>query len=490
MQPRILLCSFSFLVFLQIQAQDIQKLTIQPNALEGEDAMVLNRTDMIDANFGTDPSLFVDGWTGYDHNSDENDGRSLIRFSHLDSLVGTNVSILSATLILKSTVVRRFPSSGDNAGKIYLLNQGWAENSVTWNTQPTFLSNQFVAVPAIAQDFDSVIVDVSDLVGEIVKGTVQNFGFIYKLDNEDPYNSIEFASSDYGDPSRRPKLVVEYTTLRPSAQLILQPDANIGFDAMVLNRTDMIDSNFGTDPSLFVDGWTGYDHDSDENDGRSLVRFIQLDPLIGRNSLVINAQLILHSTVVRRFASSGDNAGKIYLLNQNWAENTVTWNTQPAYLPSPFVQTPPIAQDFDSVVINVTSLVQKLLDGDVPNFGFLYKLDNEDPYNSIEFASSDYANPARRPKLIVNYTVQMVTDVSSSLLSTKNSVYPNPALTELFINDAQSTESFSILDASGIEVVSGKEQVDRIDVSQLKQGMYLIRLKTKTGVSSQKFLKQ
>lgn len=487
-------CSFLFALSFTGRAQNT--LIMQPNADKGIDAMVLNRLDMINGNFGTDISLFVDGWTGDQQGSEHNDGRSLIKFGELDALKTQKAEVTSAKLVLYSTAVRRFSSAGNNPGKLFLITKEWSESTVTWNTQPTYDANSFVATPVIAQLFDSVVIDVSPLVQKIVNTTAPNHGFLYKLDSEDPYRSIEFASSDYtADAKRTPKLIVEYklpVEPNPEGELILQPDPSEGYDAMVLNRTDMINGNFGADISLFVDGWSGNQQGSPDNDGRSFIKFVRLDELKKQKAVVTNAQLVMYSTAVRRFSDSGDNRGKLFNVNKEWSESTITWNNQPTYDPAPFVVTPLIDQYFDSVVIDVSSLVKRIVDGVVPNYGFLYKLDDEDPYNSIEFASSDYILDAkRRPKLVVKYEPSVTTYLSGSPLQAGNvHIFPNPATSELFFRHPEQIESFAVYSSNGLEVLKGDKGQIRLDLSTLDKGMYMIRISTQTETSSQKFFKQ
>lgn len=279
--------------------------------------------------------------------------------------------------------------------------------------------------------------------------------------------------------------------LRGQAQetLTIQPDATAGYDATLLNRTDLINGNYGNDVNMYIGGWSGNSQGSPDHDGRSLIRFTQLDDLKSQQVQVTSAKLVLYSSSVRWFNETGDNAGKLFLLNQDWKENTVTWNTQPTYDATSYVATPKLDK-FDSVVIDVSTLVQKIVQGTVSNYGFLYKLNNEDPYRSIEFTSSDYtANPLRRPKLIVDYK-KIVTNVAEIYAPvTTSQIYPNPVEGDLFVSHSENVVSYEMISTDGAVVIKGEAIKAQEDVSDLPKGLYVIRLKTNNGTLSYKFVK-
>lgn len=68
------------------------------------------------------------------------------------------------------------------------------------------------------------------------------------------------------------------------------------------------------------------------------------------------------------------------------------------------------------------------------------------------------------------------------------SLYPNPTTGELRI-DAADVQSVAITDANGREVMSAGH-ADRLDVSQLADGIYFVRVVTPQGIATKKFLKK
>jgi hypothetical protein len=82
-------------------------------------------------------------------------------------------------------------------------------------------------------------------------------------------------------------------------------------------------------------------------------------------------------------------------------------------------------------------------------------------------------------------TLSKVVSVSRNA-STKLKVYPNPVSNVLTIETNDATGSFQILNLLGQQVLSGKTTAQRIDVSALPQGSYVL----KVGAEQVKFVKQ
>ena len=183
-------------------------------------------------------------------------------------------------------------------------------------------------------------------------------------------------------------------------ELILQPDATAGKDARV--DTWHADNNLGERGDLMIKYWTIYGEIANTR------AFIEFDlSSIPANSTIDSAKLSLyhwpdndHSTL------SGSNVCWIQRVIEPWNENTITWNNQPAtttvnqsQLPESFYAT----QDY--VDIDVTQLVQDIVDNSSASFGFMIILKVEDAYRALYFSSSDYMISAKHPKIVVNYTL-------------------------------------------------------------------------------------
>ncbi|MFN8438385.1 MAG: DNRLRE domain-containing protein [Cytophagales bacterium] len=463
-----------------------KKLVVQPNATDGIDAIISNRLDMINSNFATEKRMQVVGWTGNEQNSPDQDWRSLIKFSALDQLKLNNSKVVSAKLTIYANKPNYFNVLGANASKFYLVTSSWSENSVTWNTQPTFAPNSTVSISQTGL-YDSIEVDITQLVKKIVNDNQPNYGFMHKLDVEDPYSSFEYTSSDYSVATNRPKLTVTYSD---EACLESQPNVETGIDAMICNRLDMINSNFGNNSSLQVVGWTGNTQNSPDQDWRTLLKFSAIDTYLNSNEIVDSAYIYLYAPENKYFPTSGNNAGTLYVVTSSWDELGVTWNTQPTYSENMGVSIPAQTDNFDSLKINITSLVNSMNSQDLMNYGFMYKLVSEEPYSSIEFLSSDATNTKRRPKIkICGSGKTVITDVADSKTSSQDMVYPNPTRDKIYVQNWDNYDSYSIIDNKGNVVISEKIRQE-ISVKDMTNGLYTIIFSNPNTRKLQKFIKE
>ncbi len=67
-------------------------------------------------------------------------------------------------------------------------------------------------------------------------------------------------------------------------------------------------------------------------------------------------------------------------------------------------------------------------------------------------------------------------------------LYPNPTLSNLFIESEEAVSTFMILDVTGKQVLEGTQTP--INVSDLKSGVYFIKLYTQKGMVTKRFIKE
>ncbi|HEY1872323.1 MAG TPA: DNRLRE domain-containing protein [Chitinophagaceae bacterium] len=130
------------------------------------------------------------------------------------SSVPKSATILGATLSLYSSLT---PQNGDlvhaNAGPdntmlVQEVTQSWIAANVHWNTQPSSTTTNQIVVPATNQSFLDLNLEVGAIVTDMTQNN--NYGFLIKLQNEQPFNSRIFCSSYNADATKHPKLVVTY----------------------------------------------------------------------------------------------------------------------------------------------------------------------------------------------------------------------------------------------------------------------------------------
>lgn len=144
------------------------------------------------------------------------------------------------------------------------------------------------------------------------------------------------------------------------------------------------------------------------NKNRGLMKF-DLSP-IPSDATVWGAYLSLSASGpigigdVASVGSVGQNACKLYRITSAWNDYSVTWNTQPSFTMEnavPLAQSTYTMQNYLS--IDVTNLVQDMVNDPANSFGFMLKLDNEVPTRGLVAYGMLAPNPDKRPVLVVAY---------------------------------------------------------------------------------------
>lgn len=122
-------------------------------------------------------------------------------------------------------------------------------------------------------------------------------------------------------------------------------------------------------------------------------------------------------------------------ITQPWQENTVTWNNRPTssnlnqlILP----QSTNALQDY--LNIDVTTLVQDMLNNPTTSFGFRLRLVNEVASNGLSFASKDNGNINKIPSLVITYNTNNVSIYENETTKINVSTFPNPTTNSINFN--------------------------------------------------------
>jgi len=100
---------------------------------------------------------------------------------------------------------------------------------------------------------------------------------------------------------------------------------------------------------------------------------------------------------------SGSNESIIKRVIANWNEFLVTWNNQPGTTTlnqTTILQSTASNQNY---IVDVSNLVQDMIDDTLNSFGFFIKLVNENYYRRMIFASENNPNVELRPKINITY---------------------------------------------------------------------------------------
>jgi len=490
-----LIVTLTLIVLLGFNVDSQTTITLQPGAADGEDALVHSLQVMADSNFGYSPQFPGNAAT---HNLDPFINRALVDFDL--SSIPAGAIINSAYLSLYAWGVNtglgwHITLSGSNECLLQRITSFWEEHKVTWNKQPTSTTVNQVDIPESTNPTqDYLNIDVTALVQDMIANPATSFGFLLKLKNESYYRRLNFCSSDHADSTKHPKIVITYTnTLAPDTCITLQPDAESGKDALVHSLSWLADSNLGSNPQFPGNAatWGGMPFIN-----RSFLKFNMA--WIPKGAVITSALLSLYawgsnSGLGPHITLSGTNICWLERVVSPWDEDTVTWNNQPTSTTVNRVQLPEsTSPNQDYLNINVTALVQDMIDNPTTSFGFMLKLDNESHWRRLNFCTSDHQDPTKFPKIEICYAIP--TSVQEAITDEeKFNVYPNPAKDVISVElDNIMGEKYSIelinMQGKVMKRVITTKAMESIDVTNCSQGLLFIKVSGKNRSWSKKLI--
>lgn len=189
----------------------IKELTLPADGECGFDAFIENfpADNYINKNFGDHKEFKASSWTS---NGIPFVVRSLIRFNF--ESIPNHAILEKATLFLYSVDnTNNGPGhssrSGTNDFLLQRATSNWEEQEVTWNSQPTVSDTNSIFVTGTDFYLKNYEIDVTILIQDILNSS-QNYGILMCLVLESEYRRILFASSDHGDKSKHPKLIINF----------------------------------------------------------------------------------------------------------------------------------------------------------------------------------------------------------------------------------------------------------------------------------------
>jgi hypothetical protein len=190
--------------------------------------------------------------------------------------------------------------------------------------------------------------------------------------------------------------------IKAQTTITLQPDETTSKDALIWNI--MPSTNFAVAGDFIATAWT---NNSNLSIIRSLIDFNFSS--IPANATILNATLSLYhynsADNVGHSTQSGSNMCLLKRITSAWTENTVTWNNQPSTTVQNQVIIPAStnnSQDYPN--INVTHLIQDIINNASSSYGMMMVLDDENYFRSMLFSTSNNTDINKRPKLVITYT--------------------------------------------------------------------------------------
>lgn len=479
----LLICIHSTCHYLSAQVA----VTIDLKSGSGQDLYISNFPGWEDLNLNPDPDFAAVAWTG---GGIPFIGRSMAQFDL--SVLPAGVAILDARLDLYANPTPEHSpghsnTSGSNLATLRRIITPWSEETTTWNSQPTTTTqNQVMLPPTSITDADYLDVNVTGLVRDMYQDPANSFGFMLQLVTEAHFRALNFASSDGPDPSVHPKLRITYTA---DSCAVFTVNSGEGQDLYISNFPGWEDLNLNPDPDFAAVAWTG---GGIPFIGRSLAYFDLSH--IPQGAIITSASLDLFANPAPEHSpghSIGSNTATLRRITSPWNENTTTWNTQPTTTTqNEVVLSASTGSQDDYLGIDVTALVQDMADQPSESHGFFLRLNTEQPFRALNFASGNTIDTEKVPRLEVCYT--LTTSILSPAIQTPELViFPNPASDQLSYKTSGDLGlvEVSIYDMHGRTLQRHAQMPDfgTVDISGLAVGIYTMHITAKGRTILNKF---
>ena len=254
----------------------------------------------------------------------------------------------------------------------------------------------------------------------------------------------------------------------------------VSFDSPVGYHDDYNTANQNFGNAAFIASFQIPGYHFGVNTNRGLMAFDLSSIPVG--STIISAKLNLHAYTDFTVAAlqnghCGNNQSKFSRITSNWNETTVTWNSQPAVSNvNEILLNQSNATNQDYLNVNVSNLVQDMVNNPTTSFGFRLALVDEVVTSSLAFCSKEYPDPSKHPSLVVEYRLP-----ASSLPENIQEFFrfePNPVQHSLNVHfsDVSNGRKVLCIDAKGkiICSVDADYQDVTIDMSSITSGIYFI----------------
>ena len=129
---------------------------------------------------------------------------------------------------------------------------------------------------------------------------------------------------------------------------------------------------------------------------------------IPAGAYISSAQLTLYGAGHRSDAQRSEpvyksNAAFFRRVVTPWDEKTVTWNNQPQTTTKGAIALEQSHAKFQNYIIDIRTLVQGWVDSDFPNYGLMLRLQREEYYARLRFASKESKMISKPPCLKITY---------------------------------------------------------------------------------------
>lgn len=185
---------------------------------------------------------------------------------------------------------------------------------------------------------------------------------------------------------------------------------------------------------------------------------------------------------------TSSNASVLHRVTSPWTENLVTWNNQPSFSQTEIVNIPASTSNYQTYEIDVTTMVQDMVNNPSKNNGFLLKLKNEVTYAGLYFATSDYTGVlgAIQPKLVV--TIDGTTSAEDNTLNS-TSISMNGTSNPIINAYNGNLFSVEIINSNGT-ILQNEKNISSFAFDNFESGFYFAKITDSFGTSTKKIVVQ
>ncbi len=247
----------------------------------------------------------------------------------------------------------------------------------------------------------------------VIRGGAEYYKFIVEKEGYKPVE-MEVPARRLLATSKEDPLIVRFSAVNHNV-LRLQPDPDMGFDAMISNLEP--EANFGKHPYFEATYMTDDSPLAVMRENWSLIQFsptgLPKSAIIEKVNLTLFYEFlppwdsIIYDSIyyINAARDVKYNAGVLEQIIEPWQEHEVTWDNQPKTNPKVSVEVYPYSTfaPASSITVDVTRMF--LNEFSFPSYGMMFKLP-PDPWSpGFRFASSDSENPKLRPMLTIHYSL-------------------------------------------------------------------------------------
>jgi hypothetical protein len=219
-------------------------------------------------------------------------------------------------------------------------------------------------------------------------------------------------------------------------------------------------------------------------------------------SLIQNATLSLFANTQQNNGNiafgpmyGSNNACDLLTITSPWTLATVNWNNQPSVTNTNAIALPTSTGNYqDYVGINVTPVIQNWINNPQNNYGWMMKIQTAAYYNSMIFASSNFADSSKHPALVICYSPVGINEV---VQQNAYSLFPNPAKNIISVKSSLEKGEWITIEVtddtgrklSSIPTVFLQNNIYSIDISRYAKGTYFVQLKSAKGNQVLRFVK-